>query len=130
MHEVASDPVFLCAAAWLVSRLQIVWEVHRRIGARFRVGRYLALRWRQILGSLGSTVGAYALLVVTDSLDPLNALAAGAAADQIIDRFVGFLSRRRRPQVPEGEHPSDVTVIVSQMTGEQPVANDDTTDVR
>jgi len=131
MHALTTDPIFLCAAAWLVSRLQIVFEVRRRIGAGFRITRYLALRWRQIAGSALSSAGALALLYVAESAEPLNALMAGAAADQVIDRFAGFLARRKRPAVPPGEAESDVTVIVRQMTGEYPAGrsepDDDTT---
>ena len=133
LHDWLTHPATLTAAAWVVSRLQILFEVRRRVGAPFRMGRYLALRWRQILGSAASSIGAYFLLLATDSLDPLNALLAGAAADQIIDRFAGALARRSRPDVPPGEAEGDVTTIVRELSDGTPTdgtANDDTTQPR
>jgi hypothetical protein len=108
LHDWITHPATLTAAAWLVSRLQILFEVGRRV-PKFSFLRYLALRWRQILSSAASSVGAYFLLVATGSLDPINAILAGAASDQIIDRFAGVLARNKRPPVPPGEAPGDVT---------------------
>lgn len=133
LPEWTTHPATLAAAAWIVSRMQIVIEVRRRVGTSFHLWKYLGLRWRQILGSLGSTVGAYVLLVATDSLDTLNAIMAGAAADQIIDRFAGVLARRARPEVPPGEAPGDVTVLVRELSDDTPTdgtANDDPTQPR
>lgn len=107
--EWLSHPATLTAAAWIVSRIQILIEARRGVGDGFRLTRYLARRWRQILSSAGTSVGAYFLLVATGSLDPINAILAGAAADQIIDRFAGVLARNKRPNVPPGEAPGDVT---------------------
>lgn len=108
LHDWLTHPATLTAAAWLVSRLQILIEVRAKAPG-FSLPRYLGLRWRQILSSAASSVGAYFLLTATGSLDPINAILAGAASDQIIDRFVGVMARNKRPPVPPGEAPGDVT---------------------